>query len=515
MPSWISIGTTAVASLPDRIFALPLLILSGLFPPLFPVVKLLLVPFALVAKSIKYIGVLLQTLFLLQAVLFEAFGDGLNSFASSSSSPAAALTQARLQLTNLSTTIYPAALSAYYGTHFDPLTPSSPDDEYPLTQEAIDEWGRDGVILKRDLEEGIKEVVELWVTVLEDPRKDYLEAVREELDRIQAKRPTLYLYQDQNEIGGGGGGGTEDWARKIEQSDNEYQAEETARMDKKFEEFLDKMGMPEDARATLDHKADPKNPNSQTFRQVLRANWEDMYGNNGVLGNIENELSGLFGMGSRGGGEDGEAIDLGMGTPLEPGDDIAARFEPSTYQPGRIPIMTIHLLRDQVIAAIEQLETKRGLVKYLEKEDPTDTKLLPKIQRHVSDEYLGFFQRCVKIDLKAREWATRLLSFFSSFSTPSSATTTTDPSKRFLSPSILLSSPSPSVPPAAFGKFIKKLDWTLTRGVERFLSPHYFAQATFGTEKGRFALRKLEREVERLERIIKEEEGKGKLGGEL
>lgn len=79
MPSWISIGTTAVASLPDRIFALPLLILSGLFPPLFRICQLLLVPFALVARSIKYIGVLLQTLFLLQAVLFEAFGDGLNS----------------------------------------------------------------------------------------------------------------------------------------------------------------------------------------------------------------------------------------------------------------------------------------------------------------------------------------------------------------------------------------------------------------------------------------------------
>jgi hypothetical protein len=79
MPSWIGIATTAFASLPERVFPIPLLILGGIVPPLLPFVQLFLVPFNLVAKGIKHVGVVLQLLFLLQAVLFDALGEGLNS----------------------------------------------------------------------------------------------------------------------------------------------------------------------------------------------------------------------------------------------------------------------------------------------------------------------------------------------------------------------------------------------------------------------------------------------------
>ncbi|GAA6018466.1 hypothetical protein JCM11491_007008 [Sporobolomyces phaffii] len=491
MPSWIALGTTALASVHERLLPIPVLVLGGVFPALLPLFHLVLVPFSLAATSVKHVGVALQALLLLQAVMFEAIGSGLNSLASSSPSSALALSTARAEASALEAT-YQTRLAAFYGDHFEPLVPSS--DPIPLTQEDVDEWERDGIVLKKDLERGIAESIELWSTVLDDNRIDYLNAVKDELDRIQARRPTVYLYRD---------GGAESIDEvEIERSDQEHDAERTKQLDAKFEAFLDQMGMDDNARATLDNPSDPSDPSSDSFRQLLRSGWERMFGNGGVMGNVETELGGLFGRG----GDDDDVFDLGMGAPMEPGDSVDDKLSSPEYKPGRIPLMTIHLLRDQLghaIASLGAASTSNGLAQFLEPEDSTDAQILPNLSRKVSDDYLGFLQRAVKVDVRARDLALRVLaqlspssSSSSSSSLPSSQGPLSVAKNSHARPSILLS------PRPGFPDFVKKLDWTLTRSSERFLSKHEFAQAAFGAEQGYFALRKKEREVARLEREV-------------
>ncbi|GAA5962172.1 hypothetical protein JCM3765_003885 [Sporobolomyces pararoseus] len=505
MPSHIAIATTALASIHERILPIPILILAGIFPFLQRLFPILLFPFSLAAKGVKYAGVIAQALFLLQGIFLGSLGDGLNSFASSSvpsaSSSSASSSQMRQQLSELSSTFYPSSLSSLWGKHFEPMYPTTdPSDPIQLTQKDIDEYEAAGVTLKRDVEAGIQESVDLWLSVLDYPRIEYLHAVNEELDRIQAGRPTIYLYQDQLETFG------EELERKIEAADNEYKAEQEAKMDQKFAAFLDQLKMDENARTTLDNPSDPKDLTSQTFRQLLRNSWEEMYGQGGVLGNLENEMSGLAGM------------ELGMGRPIEPTEDINEKFSSPDYKPGRIPLMLNHLLRDQLKKAItsRNSSSRIGLAKYLEEEDPTDLQILPKLSRKVSDDYLGFFQRAVKIDIRARELVLRILSFISP--SPSDFIATTS-SSRSTSPSILLSIPEGfkgDLP--LFGAFVKKLDWTLTRSSERFLSKHEFAKAAFGEETGYLALRRLEKELKELEHSIDSgvEKAQGrKLDGEL
>lgn len=308
-----------------------------------------------------------------------------------------------------------------------------------------------------------------------DRSEGYLRALEEELERIQAGRPTEYLYSsnysklDEEEL-----------VRRVEQFDNEAKATREAELDRQFEEFLDRMGMPGEARATLDAPSDPKNPSSQSFRQVLREGWEQMYvaEKGGVLGNFNRELEAL-----------GE-LDLGMGRPLEPEDKIEDRFNKEGYRPGRIPLMTNHYLRDQV-----QFARRRNQgVELFEKEDPTDLQILPQLSRKTSDDYLNFFQRSVKVDLLSRQLATQIISYF----LPSP--TLSKESDGFVGPSILLGGPFP--------EFIRKLDWTLTRMSERWLSKHQFALAVFEGDDGYVAVERKRREVERLEGLWRDEEAK-------
>lgn len=356
---------------------------------------------------------------------------------------------------------------------------TNPSDPIQLAQKDIDEYEAAGVILQRDVEKGIQESVDSWLAVLDYPRLEYLYAVKEELNKIQAGRPTIYLYHDQMETLG------EELERKIEAADNEFKAEQETKMNEKFEAFLDQMKMDENARATLDNPSDPKDSTSQSFRQLLRKSWEEMYGQGGVLGNVENEMSGLANM------------ELGMGRPIEPTENIDDKFSSPDYKPGRIPLMLNHLLRDQLNKAISSRasSSRTGLAKYLEEEDPVDLQILPKLSRKVSDDYLSFFQRAVKIDIRARELVLKILSLIS----PSSTVTILGP--RSTSPAVLLSTTQGykgGLPP--FGAFIKKLDWTLTRCSERFLGKHEFARAAFGEERGYLALRRLERELEKSSR---------------
>lgn len=126
--------------------------------------------------------------------------------------------------------------------------------------------------MKRDIERGIREVVGLWIEIIDDEPKregvNCLKVVGEELERIQTGRPTTYLYSttysnlDEEELG-----------RRVEQADIEAKGERLVELDQEFEKFLDMMKMPQDARATLDHPSDPKDPESRTFRQLLRESW--------------------------------------------------------------------------------------------------------------------------------------------------------------------------------------------------------------------------------------------------
>lgn len=80
MPSYIALAATALASVHERILPIPLLVLGGAVPQLLPFVQhVLLRPFTLAATVIKHLGLLVQIAFLLQGILFEALGDGLNS----------------------------------------------------------------------------------------------------------------------------------------------------------------------------------------------------------------------------------------------------------------------------------------------------------------------------------------------------------------------------------------------------------------------------------------------------
>lgn len=396
------------------------------------------------------------------------------------------LNLARAQLSNLNTTIYPSKLSSLWANHFEPLK-NDPLNEYQLSESDLEEWELNGVELKRDVERGIREVVGLWIEIIDDePSREgvnYLKVVGEELERIQSGRPTTYLYStnysddfDEEELG-----------RRVEQADIEAKGERLVELDQEFEKFLDMMKMPQDARATLDHPSDPKDPESRTFRQLLRESWETMFAaeKGGVLGNFNRELQGL-----------GE-LDLGMGRPLEPEDKIEDRFPEKGYKPGRIPLMTNHLLRDQLSLARARKSHKEEEEEdwFAEEEDPVDLQILPELSRRVSDDYLNFFQRAVKVDLLAKQLATRIISHFLRIPSSSSSTTSTG---SFVGPSILLGGPFP--------EFIKKLDWVLIRCTERWLSPHQFALAAFGAQDGYFAVRKMEREVERLERVLREEE---------
>jgi len=309
-----------------------------------------------------------------------------------------------------------------------------------------------------------------------DRSEGYLRAVEEELERIQAGRPTEYLYSSNySELD------VEELVRKAKQFDIEAKATREAELDRQFEEFLEKMAMPPEGWAALDTPSNPKNPSSQSFRQVLREGWEGMYvaEKGGVLGNFNRELEAL-----------GE-LDLGMGRPLEPEDKIEDRFNKEGYRPGRIPLMTNHYLRDQVQFARRR---RHQDVELFEEEDPTDLQILPQLSRKTSDDYLNFFQRSVKVDLLSRQLATQIISYF----LPSP--TLSQDSDEFVGPSILLGGPFP--------KFIRKLDWTLTRMSERWLSKHQFALAAFGGEDGYVAVERKRREVERLEGLWRDEEAK-------
>ncbi|GAA5904798.1 uncharacterized protein JCM6883_003909 [Sporobolomyces salmoneus] len=503
MPSYIALAAVALASIHERLLTIPLLVLTGVFPPLSTLTQhVLLPPFSWAAKGIKLVGVALQVLYLLEGLVSEAVGEGLNSFASSSSStsPAAQLSRTRLQLTNLTTTVYPSSLSTFYGKRFDPLFPTTdPNAPIQLTQKDVDDWEIEGIKLKQDVENGIRETVDLWIEILDNsPSDEYLLAAKEEINRIQAGRPTTYLYQ--GEVGTIG----DELSRKIELADNEFQAEQAARLDKEFEIFLDQMGMDEKARSTLDNPSDPKDSKSKTFRQLLRSRWEEMNGPNGVMGNVQSELANIFG-GGGGGDGDSAGLNLGMGAPLEPGVDIDQKFASPDYKPARIPLMTIHLLRDQINKAIaaRSARPQTGLLKYLEPEDPTDSQILPKVSRKVSDDYLDFFQRAVKIDLRARDITLAIISYFSPSSAPSLPRSESTNASN--SPSILLSSSSPDSSIAPFPAFVKKLDWTLTRSAERFLSKHEFARTAFGEATGWLAVRRLEDKVKQLEKLVEEE----------
>lgn len=79
MPGYIAIATTALASIHERLLPIPILILAGIFPFLQLLFPIFLFPFNLAAKGVKYVGVVVQAVFLLQGILFESLGDGLNS----------------------------------------------------------------------------------------------------------------------------------------------------------------------------------------------------------------------------------------------------------------------------------------------------------------------------------------------------------------------------------------------------------------------------------------------------
>ncbi|GAA5941697.1 uncharacterized protein JCM15063_002645 [Sporobolomyces koalae] len=358
-------------------------------------------------------------------------------------------------------------LSSLWGNSFEPLE-STPDSPVQLTEKDLQEWEQAGTRLKRDVEEGIDETVSLWVQILENPSKEYLEAVQDELERIQAGRPTTYLYTLADDLD------LSEKAQEIERLDVEAKMEQEAKLDVKFEAFLDQMAMPPEARATLDNPSNPADPRSPTFRQLLRTSWEDMYGSKGVLGGLENEFDAL------------NNFDLGMGRSLEPDQNIDDILASPDYKPGRIPLMTIHLLRDQLRARIDSLSTSSSS-NLLPPEDPLDVQILPKISRSVSDDYLNFFQRSVQIDLRARRLVQRVLSIL--YRIPAPPDSATDAGRALISPSMLLASP------ADFPHFVKKLDWTLTRCSERFLSAHRFALVAFQPETGLVAIKRLEREI--------------------
>ncbi|GAA6028098.1 hypothetical protein JCM8097_001870 [Rhodosporidiobolus ruineniae] len=562
MPSFIAWAAAILAALISKGLPMPLAFIQ-LFVPFPTLFAFLRFPFAKMATLVMLAGSVLQTGMLVEEVLADKAGTWLNS-AAKSSTPASpslpslrsAVSSAEVQLAEFSSLAYPKAVAALLDNALAlPSIPEGSDIAY--TAHDIEEWESQSALFRSEFGRLADETARAWVDVLSYnpsasasasydsappplflPNSTYLQAVQAELVALQAGRPTMAVYTASEYT-------DEDWTR-FEREKEEKERAEKEKKDKQFEEFLDSMfptvetqagvegdggaeGSPASSspsidsatstpstvlrpRALLEAAQNPSLPphpvTNPTWRDTLRSQWELMHdpAKGGVLGEAMQSL---------------EQIMAGAGLGDADADEGAERKE-KEWMPQALPLMVNHLMRDhlqQALAIATPLAT--GYTALWAVDAAAEESALPSILAAFPEELLSPLQRAVKLDQRARRWATSLLSLVLSPppTAPSSPSPPTDP--RALT-ALLRPSPLP--------RFRRALSALLALPTSEahprpFLSKHEMAFVVFGNKAhmerngkegvGRVAVEWARRKVEEEKRALREAEEKGRVREEL
>jgi hypothetical protein len=377
------------------------------------------------------------------------------------------LAEAEEQLETLSTVAHPAAVSSLLDKPLA-LPVLDADSDVVFTEEDIREWEKGSTYFRSTFEDLAAEAAQQWVdtltwdpaernspTFLADP--NFLSLVQEELNLVQAGRPTKAVYAVEEYA-------EDDWARD-EAEKRRKEEEEEAKAEAQFELFLDGMfekaeemkekkdnkeaepkqadeenvlppnpfaSEAKRARALLELPQDTSRPISATnptWRNTLRKQWEMMYDprQGGVLGEAFESFNRMF-------------DDLGDDNAEEEGEAVKKEWQPKS-----IPLMANSLLRAHLQQAIALSSGRVGGYEGVWGVDKQgEESILPAILQSVPPAFLTLPQVAVWTDQCARRWATSLLSLvFTSptSSSPSSSATATDART---TASLLRSSPLPS-----------------------------------------------------------------------
>ncbi|BGP19715.1 hypothetical protein JCM10213_005415 [Rhodosporidiobolus nylandii] len=535
MPSLVAWAAMLIGPvLIESILALPLKLLQASVP-LPGLFVLLRVPYAKMAALIMLAGAAVQTAVSVEEVLMDKIGGALNSAAKSSSPPSTAslaplrqqLSDAEEQLARLSTFDYPASVFALLDQAL--ALPSTEGSDIEFTAADIQEWEDQNRVFRLEFDRLVTQAAREWVEVLSfdplSPEKrrpghladpHFLADVFAEMHAVQAGRPTKAVYAAEEY-------GEEQWAHDDAERMRKEQ-EEKAKQDEAFEAFLDTMfekaqrpagpaeeavgadaeaeGDEQDSDLSADapqHKrarslleqpqnpALPPSPSNPTWRETLRSQYDLMHdpAKGGVLGEAMQSLSFL-------------ATDK---------DDNSQEWSPKP-----LPLMANHLLRSQVLQAIGlTAPATSGWDEVWGVDRQAEEQILPSVLSAVPEAHLTPMQRAVKLDQRARSWATALLSPFLTPPTPLASATRASGSREAVA--LLRSSPFPS--------FLRTTEalFALPRSEAHFrigVSMHEMAFTVFAnrgqaerdgkTGVGRVAVEWARRQVEQLYGEVEEKE---------
>ncbi|GAA6028082.1 hypothetical protein JCM8097_001862 [Rhodosporidiobolus ruineniae] len=533
MPSLIAWAAAILAALISKGLPMPLAFIQ-LFVPFPTLFAFLRFPFSKMATLVMLAGSVVQTGMLVEEVLADKAGTWLNS-AAKSSTPASpslpslrsAVSSAEVQLAEFSSLAYPKAVAALLDDALAlPTIPEGSDIVY--TAHDIEEW---------DPSAAVSAWYDSTSPPLFLPNSTYLQAVQAELVALQAGRPTKAVYTVSEYT-------DEDWARSEREKEEKERAEKEKK-DKQFEEFLDSMfptvetqagvegdggaeGSPASSspsidsatstpstvlrpRALLEAAQNPSLPphrvTNPTWRDTLRSQWELMHdpAKGGVLGEAMQSLEQIM-------------AGAGLGEEEEEGEEK----KPKEWMPQALPLMVNHLMRDHLQQALTiAAPPATGYNALWAVDAAAEESALPSILAAFPEELLSPLQRAVKLDQRARRWATSVLSSVLSPppTAPSSPSPPTDP--RALT-ALLRPSPLP--------RFLRSLSALLALPTSEahprpFLSKHEMAFVVFGNKAqmerngkegvGRVAVEWARRKVEEEKRALKEAEEKGRAREEL
>ncbi|BGP11074.1 hypothetical protein JCM10049v2_006973 [Rhodotorula toruloides] len=412
MPTWTALAFALVASIIQNVFGAPLLLLQRSYGTpgsvLGTVLSLLRTPFPKAAVLVGLLGTVVRTGLLLEGFAADKAGEFVNAaLRSSPSSSSSNSSMNPSHLLHLESISYPLTLSTLLDSAL--ALPVQQPDAPPFPAHEVREWEEASEVLRGKMERGMEEVAKGWLDVLEylpppplgeeadsvegerERRTTYLSAVLSELEAVNSRRPTRFLYVSETSF-------TNAVLEREEQRLLEEERVEREKKDREFEEWVESiMGVAtaqkdgtaaegeeaaEKRRAMLDQ---PMGNGGETFRQALRTQWDAMYDSSkgGVLGNVAREWENI-------------AAKYGDKNDEDAGADL----------PEPVQIMAAHHLRSQLTATLDLLRPRDSRFGYSQKEED---EILPPSMRGMSEEYMHVFQRAVVIDQRARRWADAVL----------------------------------------------------------------------------------------------------------
>ncbi|KAK4330298.1 hypothetical protein RTBOTA2_005956 [Rhodotorula toruloides] len=405
-----------VASIIQNVFGLPLLLLQRSYGApgsvLGTVLSLLRTPFPKVAALVGLLGTVVRTGLLLEGFAADKAGDFVNAALRSSSSSSSTSSSAidPSHLLHLERTSYPLTLSTLLSTAL--ALPVQAPDAPPFPEHEVHAWEEASEVLRGKMERGMEEVAKGWLDVLEylpppssdgeeadsleterERRTTYLSAVRSELEAVNSRRPTRFIYLPETFFDEADLEREEERLREVERMERE-------KKDREFEGWVESvMGVAaaqkdgeaaageeakEKRRAMLDQ---PMGNGGETFRQALRTQWDAMYDSSkgGVMGNVAREWDNIA---------------------AKYGDKAVDKYADGADLPEPVQIMAAQHLRSQLTATLDLLRPRDSRFDYSKKEED---EILPASMRGMAEEYMNVFQRAVVIDQRARRWADSLI----------------------------------------------------------------------------------------------------------